>query len=53
MRSLVWEIVPSPYSDSFSVSLRRAKIPGGWLVVAKSKDNDSITFVPDPEYKWQ
>ncbi len=31
--------------------IRRAKIPGGWLV-AKNR-SDSITFVPDPAYRWK
>jgi len=39
----------------------RSKIPGGWLVAVDyyHDDNDqmrgcgtSITFVPDPEHKW-
>jgi hypothetical protein len=26
----------------------RAKIPGGWLV----SFSDGLTFVPDPEHRW-
>lgn len=31
-----------------SLMLRRSKIRGGWLVLYEN----SITFVPDPDHKW-
>jgi hypothetical protein len=32
--------------------LSRAKIPGGWLVVAIGAVPGGVTFVPDPEHRW-
>jgi hypothetical protein len=32
-----------------SYSIARAKVPGGWLVVA---GNSGVTFYPDPEHSW-
>ena len=29
--------------------IRRAKIPGGWLVAIR---DEGITFVPDPGHEW-
>ena len=29
--------------------VRRAKIPGGWLVTIR---DEGITFVPDPMHEW-
>jgi hypothetical protein len=29
--------------------VRRAKIPGGWLVTIR---DEGITFVPDPTHQW-
>ena len=36
----------------------RAKVPGGWLVRQFSQSGNEnggggITFVPDPDYKWE
>ena len=31
----------------------RSKVPGGWLVWAHWRESaGSLTFYPDPEYKW-
>lgn len=44
-----------------STQIRRAKVPGGWLVTARpnsissserSKGGVGITFVPDPKHEW-
>jgi hypothetical protein len=37
-----------------SYLVERAKVPGGWLVIAQFKVGGShgLTFVPDPEHKW-
>ena len=29
--------------------IRRAKIPGGWLVAIR---DEGLTFVPDPTHQW-
>jgi hypothetical protein len=34
---------------SSEVALRRAKIPGGWLIAGAG---DGITFLPDPAHEW-
>ena len=37
-----------------SYLVERARVPGGWLVIAQFKVGGShgLAFVPDPEYKW-
>jgi hypothetical protein len=30
----------------------RSKIPGGWLIYYSRTDSVVLTFVPDPEHKW-
>jgi len=49
MTELKWELVPS---DTYMI--RRAAVPGGWLVmcVARPGDEASIAFVPDPGHTW-
>lgn len=32
--------------------MRRAKIPGGWLIMAGGNEEIGITFYPDPQHKW-
>ena len=39
------------YSGMGTGKIQRSKIPGGWLVVLEG-DSPSITFVPDPQYRW-
>jgi hypothetical protein len=38
--------------DGLSFRLNRAKVPGGWLVIATSNTGGGVTFYPDPEHKW-
>ena len=45
--TVTWELVRSVGAG---VSLQRAKIPGGWLVVNGS--DGALAFVPDAEHKW-
>ena len=60
---LSWEYVdvyrqkPAPYKYSHLEhgpgSVKRARIPGGWLVAVGSSDSGrGLVFVPDPMYKW-
>src|SRR4051812_20531331 len=41
-----WEVIPCHGAD---FSLRRAKVPGGWLV---ANDDGGLTFIPDADHKW-
>ena len=38
--------------DALSARVNRAKIPGGWLLIATSNSGGGVTFYPDPEHKW-
>lgn len=40
---LQWEMLASNWGE-----VRRAKVPGGWLVAVRA----SLTFYPDPEHAW-
>ncbi len=48
--ALQWEAVttePSKYT-----LVQRAKVHGGWLVLAAYGNNSGLTFYPDPEHVW-
>jgi hypothetical protein len=38
--------------NTANVRLSRAKIPGGWLLLAASNSGGGLTFYPDPQHKW-
>lgn len=40
--------------SSPDISIRRAKVVGGWLVISMAKNGSekSITFYPDPKHEW-
>jgi len=44
--TMTWEVVLCHGAD---FSLRRAKVPGGWLVAS---DDGGLTFVPDADHGW-
>jgi hypothetical protein len=48
---LVFEKVPTKgfKLEILDDRIRRAKIPGGWLVTIR---DEGITFVPDPRHDW-
>ena len=50
-RVLVFEKVPAKgfKLDILDDRIRRARIPGGWLVAIR---DEGITFVPDPKHEW-
>ncbi|MBI5885591.1 MAG: hypothetical protein HZB85_03295 [Deltaproteobacteria bacterium] len=43
-----WESIKS---DRMIV-VYRTKVPGGWLILVKEKEEASITFYPDPTHAW-
>jgi hypothetical protein len=45
--TLNWELIRCVGA---SLSLRRARIPGGWLVANES--DGGLVFVPDAEHTW-
>jgi hypothetical protein len=47
-RELMFERLP----NQLGPRLRRAKIPGGWLVATGNDDNGSVAFVPDDKHIW-
>ena len=55
--SLVWQALPV-YNQGGSLvrETKRAKVPGGWLVLvsvnAHTSVSASLTFYPDPEHAW-
>ena len=66
MTNLAWEYLdllvdPNPIGKH-ETYLYRARVPGGWLVLANNKFEQlglktaqqqvSITYVPDPGYQW-
>ena len=49
---LYFEPVPNQINTtSPNLTIFRAKIPGGWLVVVRPYDN--LTFYPDPKHEWE
>jgi len=62
MEMLDWEEIVLPAGKLPGVGSRtrylrvfRAVVPGGWLVLAVGEQmgvHPSITFYPDPEYRW-
>ena len=49
-----WECDSSSiFSEKESTGLCRIKVPNGWIVKYTGYRETSITFNPDPEYKWK
>lgn len=50
MANLEWEQISDKHNR---LMVRRARIPGGWLVLAEGGLNMSgLAFVPDPNHVW-
>jgi hypothetical protein len=47
--TLVWEHIKNENGPSIS---KRTKIPGGWLFYIHDDLGSGVTFIPDPEHKW-
>lgn len=49
--NLKWEKVKN--KGAWMLDLRRAEVPGGWLVIVMGWGVGSgITFYPDPRHEW-
>jgi hypothetical protein len=46
---LYWQKIKNTGEVSGVNDSKRAKVPGGWLVMVWS---GSITFLPDPNHQW-
>lgn len=47
---LIFENLPNNVGGTFAI--RRAKVPGGWLITHNWSEAGGLTFFPDPEHKW-
>ena len=59
--ALVWEQlerdtkeVNVPFVGKFNPAeiVKRAKVPGGWLVLIMTHNGSGVTFYPDPNHLW-
>jgi hypothetical protein len=57
---LEWENVPQKNEAAETHTVRRAQVPGGWLVMVCDKTDNvrhpkpaGLTFFPDPNYSWK
>lgn len=48
---LVWEKLDSKGGGIMHWDVHRAKVPGGWLVLA-IHNTAGLSFYPDPEHRW-
>lgn len=44
----IWEKIKGKKGPN----IRRAKVPGGWLIYAESGYGGGVTFLPDPKHEW-
>jgi len=53
--TLKWESVRSTINGEVvpAFSIKRAKVPGGWLIRDSTVHSVSTTFYPDSQYEWQ
>jgi hypothetical protein len=54
---IIWEELEKSYLVNGQIKpslypIRRAKVPGGWLVRTSSAEGAGICFYPDPQHKW-
>ena len=49
--NLYWEDLG--YSNyNYSDAMYRSKVPGGWLIMVRGSTAPGLTFLPDPNHKW-
>lgn len=51
---LVWESLKTTCEDQPGnvFIMRRAKVPGGWLLTVGVGNGGGVTFYPDPKHQW-
>ena len=50
-----WETLTmklEPDGSPQSPSVKRARVPGGWLVFAETASGEELIFYPDPHHEW-
>ena len=50
--SIEWQELSNSGNVHAGVETFRAKVPGGWLVIASNKQGVGVTFLPDPDHTW-
>ena len=50
--ALVWKTLESKGIPLGKKSIKRAKVPGGWLVYINTGYGGRIIFMPDPTHEW-
>ena len=50
--ALNWETLESKGIILGKKSIKRAKVPGGWLIRAEVDTGGSVIFMPDPHHEW-
>lgn len=48
-KKLIWEEVKC---KGFATRLRRAKVPGGWLLAVENTFGLGMSFYPDAKHEW-
>ena len=53
LKVITWETIESSGGRGH-LAIRRAKVPGGWLVYASDgyHSHGGLTFLPDPSHQW-
>lgn len=51
--ALQWEMINCVGHNFNSASFMRAKVPGGWLLMARISLSPTITFYPAPNHEWK
>jgi hypothetical protein len=50
--TIEWQELSNSDTMHAGMETFRAKVPGGWLVIATNKQGAGVTFYPDPDHTW-